>query len=43
MHRYANPTLGTTSRAPLYQRSSKVNGETTIRILTEDHAERYKE
>jgi hypothetical protein len=42
-HRYANPPTGTTSRAPFYQWSSKVNGKTVSRILTEEEAELYKE
>lgn len=42
-HRYANPPAGAATRTPFYQWSSKVDGKTVSRILTEQQAELYKE
>lgn len=42
-HRYANLPTGNPSRAPFYQWSSKINGKTVSRLLTEDEAKLYKE
>lgn len=41
VHRYANPDK--TTRAPFYQWSSKVNGKTVTRILSDSEAKLYKE
>jgi hypothetical protein len=43
VHRYANPPTGTPTRTPFYQWSSKVNGKTVTRNLTDKEAKLYKE
>lgn len=43
VHRYANPSSGTPARAPFYQWSSKINGKTVTRNLTDREAGLYKE